>query len=137
MGNAESSGGGDGGCSHSSTQCNGGGGFVVAHDGHGFSIAADRDGHFTVSGGPYADASSRDTGASSDAHVHNMCADARAPVTEHTHKGSMVMSMAVDIASGHSSPEGTSMRHDAGQFHSHTHDPVRVSSVSIGTASPK
>lgn len=130
MGNSGSSDGGDTGCSStSSSACRGGGGFVIAHDGNSFSIAADRDGHFTVSAGG-REASTRDP-TSSDRYVANMVADRNAPVTEHTHTGSMVVSMACDILNG-GGPEGTSMRHDAGHFHSHTHDPVKVGSVSIG-----
>lgn len=125
MGNSESSTCG----SDSSSACHGGGGFVVAHDGKGFSIEADRDGHFTVSAGG-REASTRDP-ISSDRYVANMLADRKAPVTEHVHRGSLAMSAAVDVMNG-GGPDGTSMRHDAGHFHSHTHDPVRVKDVYIG-----
>lgn len=131
MGNSDSStGGGSDSCSSSSSSaCHGGGGFVVAHDGHGFSIAADRDGHFTVSAGG-REASTRDP-ISSDRYVANMIADRKAPVTEHTHRGSLAMSAAVDVMYG-GGPDGTAMRHEGGHFHSHTHDPVKVGSISIG-----
>lgn len=131
MGNSGSSdGGGDSGCSStSSSACHGGGGFTIAHDGHGFSIAADRDGHFTVSAGG-REASTRDP-ISSDRYVANLVADRKAPVTERTHAGSLAMSAAVDVMYG-GGPEGTAMRHDAGHFHSHTHDPVKVGSMSLG-----
>lgn len=128
MGNAESGGGGgsDSCSSTSSSQCHGGGGFVVAHDGNAFTMSVDRDGGFSVSAAG-REASSRDS-ISSDRYVANMIADRNAPVTEHTHTGSLAMSAAVDVMYG-GGPDGTSMRHDAGHFHSHTHDPVTVGSV--------
>lgn len=95
-------------------------------------MSIDRDGSIHASSdGRYADVSTSGTNVSSDGHVYNMCADRAAPVTEHTHMGSIIASMAVDIAQG-GGPEGTSMRNDAGQFHSHTHNPTGVSSLSIG-----
>lgn len=94
------------------------------------SIGSDGSVHCS-SDGRYADTSGRDNGVSSDRHVYNMNADRTAPITEHTHKGSLAMSAAVDLAIG-GGPDGTSMRHDAGHFHSHTHNPTGVSSLSIG-----
>lgn len=134
MGNAgsgDSGGSGGRGCGSSSrTECAGGGGFAVAHDGHSFSLSADRDGHFSVSGGPYADASTRDAGtASSNRHVHNMCADRRASVTEHTHHAAIMAAAAASSLRG--STDAVEMLHGAGRFHTHTHDPVRVGSVII------
>lgn len=95
-------------------------------------MSIDRDGSVHCSSdGRYADCSTRDNGCSSDMHVYNTNADRTAPVTEHTHQGSLAMSAAVDLAIG-GGPDGTSMRHDAGHFHSHTHNPVGVTSIKIG-----
>lgn len=128
MGNESSS----EGCSSSSSECWGGGGVIASADGRSVSMTIDRDGSIHCSSdGRYADTSSRDSGVSSDAYVYNMHADQTAPVTEHTHTGSLAMSAAVDVLNG-GGPDGTSMRHDGGQFHSHTHDPIGVSSLNIG-----
>lgn len=132
MGSAASISGGGDDCGRSWTQCRGGGGFQVSPGGNEFSMNVDRDGHFTASGGPYAAVSSRDTSFSSDKFVHKMCADAYAPITQHTHTGSIIASMAGDCLRGDT--ELTSMRHDASHFHSHTHDPISVGSVSIGSS---
>lgn len=133
MGQAESS---SGGCDASPTTCMSDGnsgrssnGFTVAHDGAAFTIAGGPSG-FSVSGGPYADAHTDSTAVDSGAYVHNMAADARAPVTESTHHGSFMVSMASDVLRG-DGPACSEMRAEAGHFHSHTHDPQPLRSITI------
>lgn len=133
MGQADSS---MGGCDASPTTCMSGGnsgrgsnGFSIAHDGAAFTVAAGPSG-FSVSGGPYADAHTDSAAVDSHAYVHNMAADARAPVRETVDHASFMVSVASDVLRG-DGPECSEMRAEAGHFHSHAHEPQPLGSITM------
>lgn len=116
-------------CAASSTNCAGNQvGFVVAHDGHDFSITGTKDG-FIVAGGPYGTVDTGSKSVDSHAYLNTLSAQARAHVTEHVHAAALAVSAITDTIRGDSAC--TEARAHDGQFNSHTHHPTPVRDVSV------